>query len=386
MRGHITQRTAGSWSIVIDVGMEWDPATGRLKRKQRWETIHGTKRQADQRLAELLHQVNHGDILEPSAVSLGDWLDNWLKTAIEPRRRLRTYETYRYIIVNHLKPQVGKYRLGELRADHLEAYYQHQANALSARTLELHHTVLVSALKVAVRQKLIKENAASLVMNRPSAPTRHDALAQQCWDADQARRFLQAAEREGPRQAAFYAVALEAGPRKGELCGLKWEDLNREDGTLTLARQLVKRWPDPVFGPVKTGRPRTVHLSARALALLARLKSRQAKLKLEAGTAYQDYGLMFCYEQPPFGMPLSHNNIGQREFRRLIAAAGVPAIRFHDLRHTAATLMLQNKVPVKVVSERLGHKDTGITQDIYAHVLPAMQQEAADTMGEVLHG
>lgn len=386
MRGHLTQRTEGSWTIVLDEGRVLDPKTGLLKRKQRWVTVRGTKRDAEKKLAELLHRVNHGDILEPSALPLGEWLTRWLETAIRPRRRLRTYEAYRTVIANHLKPKLGGYRLGELRPDHVEAYYQQQVGVLSVKTLEVHHTILVSALKVAVRQRLIRENPASLVMNRPNAPDRHDAETGHAWHEAEARRFLRAAEGAGPRQAAFYALALETGMRKGEMCGVKWEDVEWTAGTLSITRQVVKRWPEPIFGPPKTGRPRTVHLSGKTLALLKRLKAHQATIKLEAGTAYRDFGLIFAYERPPFGVPLSHNNIGQREFARLIAAAKVPSIRFHDLRHTAATLMLKSGVAVKVVSERLGHKDTGITQDIYAHVLPVMEQEAAAKMEAVLHG
>jgi integrase len=386
MRGHIRQRSEGSWTIVIDCGHVIDPLTGGLRRKQKWVTVRGSKKDAEKKLADLLHAVHHGGILEPSALRLGEWLDRWLETAIQGRRRLRTVETYRSIIATHLKPQLGTIRLGELRPDHIEAYYRRQAAILSPATLELHHVVLVSALKGAVRHRLIRDNPAQLAMNKPHAPDRHDADGPRAWTEDEVRRVLAAAEAMGPRQAAFYALALEAGPRKGELCGLKWDDVNWKDGILTIQRQLVKRWPEPVFGPTKSGRPRTVTLSARTLALLRRLKAHQAAIKLEAATAYQDYGLIFCSEQPPFGVPLSANNLGQREFRRLIAAAQVPAIPFHNLRHTAATLLLKAGVPVKVVAERLGHKDTGITQDIYAHVLPAMQQDAAAKMEAVLYG
>ncbi|MDC8447034.1 MAG: site-specific integrase [Nitrospira sp.] len=154
-----------------------------------------------------------------------------------------------------------------------------------------------------------------------------------------------------------------------------------EAGKITVMRQLVKRWPMPIWGPLKNRRPRTIDLSQEALGLLRRQKAAQAEIKLLAGNTYQDHGLIFAYDQPPFGMPLSANNLGQREFSKLVKAANVRTITIHGLRHTAATLMLKEGIPIKVVSERLGHKKVTITLEIYAHALPSMQREAATKLG-----
>lgn len=155
---------------------------------------------------------------------------------------------------------------------------------------------------------------------------------------------------------------------------------------MAIVRQLVKPGPSPIFGPPKNGKPRIVHLAPQTVALLKRHKAHQAELKLAMGTSYHDHGLVFAKEGPEFGDPLQINNLGQREYARLITAAGVRKIKFHGLRHTCATLMLAAGTPVKVVSERLGHQTVEMTLNNYAHALPSMQQESAVKHGLVLYG
>lgn len=379
MRGHLVKRYKGSWSIVLDLGRRRDPETGLLKRVQKWFSCAGTKKEAEERLNDLLHRYHRSEILEPSKILLSDWLDRWLDTAVKPGKALRTYETYRSIIDKHLKPSLGHHAIGALQPDQLEAYYH--KSTLDPKTLENHHNVLSGALGIAVRHKLIRENVARLVMNKPRAKDDHEEIRAQCWEIEEARAFLEKAKAAGPQPAAFYRLALESGARKGELCAFKWADLDVEAGKIRVMRQMIKRWPVPIFGPPKNRKPRTIDLSQETLGLLKKQKAAQAEVKLLAGNTYQDHGLIFAYDQPPFGMPLSANNIGQREFLRLVTTAQVRPITFHGLRHTAATLMLKEGIPIKVVSERLGHKKVTITLEIYAHALPSMQREAATKLG-----
>ncbi len=378
MRGHLVKRYKGSWSIVLDLGRQLD-SQGRLKRVQKWFSCTGTKKEAEEHLNDLLHRYHRSEVLEPSKILLGDWLDRWLDTAVKPGKALRTYETYRSIIDKHLKPSLGHHAIGALRPDQLEAYYQR--STLDPKTLENHHNVLSGALGVAMRHKLIRENVARLVMNKPRAKDDHEEIQAQCWEIEEARAFLEMAKAAGPQPAAFYRLALESGARKGELCAFKWADLDVEAGKIRVMRQMIKRWPVPIFGPPKNRKPRTIDLSQETLGLLKKQKAAQAEVKLLAGNTYQDHGLIFAYDHPPFGMPLSANNIGQREFSKLVTSAQVRPITFHGLRHTAATLMLKEGIPIKVVSERLGHKKVTITLEIYAHALPSMQREAATKLG-----
>jgi integrase len=201
------------------------------------------------------------------------------------------------------------------------------------------------------------------------------------------------AKAAGPQPAAFYTLALDSGARKGELCGLAWSDVDLEAGKARIVHQLLTPGPEPTFGPPKTGRPRTISLAAETVGLLRAHKRHQAEVKMANRTTYTDHGLVFAKEwadvrkhTDTLGQPLQANNLGQRGYAKLIEAAGVRRIKFHGLRHTCATLMLQAREPVHVISERLGHKKVEITLNIYAHVLPDMQQGAGDRLGALLHG
>ncbi len=384
MRGHLFQRYPGSWTIVLDVGRVVDPGTGRTKRVQKWKTIRGTKKEAQAELATMLHNLNRGQVISPSKMTLAEWFVEWMKSVITPHKRLRTAETYQSVITCHLLPALGQYRLSDLRASHIQAYYQ--GSALAPATLQQHQAILHSALQSAVLQDLLPRNVASVVIGKPRQRDAHETLAQNCWEAAEAECFLETAKAGTTQQAALYSLAIDAGARKAELCGLKWSDLEVERKTLSIVRQLVKVGKvgaAPLFGPTKNGKSRLIDVDERTVELLRRHKADQAARRLLLGTSYQDHGLIFARD---FGQPLPMNNLGERDFFKLIEVAQVKRITFHGLRHTCATLLLQAGVPIKVVSERLGHKRIEITLNVYAHALPSMQQDAAVKLGRLLHG
>jgi integrase len=172
---------------------------------------------------------------------------------------------------------------------------------------------------------------------------------------------------------------------------LKWSDVDLEGGTVAIVRQLIKPGPEPIFGPPKNGAARTIPIAPETVTLLRKHKAHQAALKLANCMRYHDYGLVFAKEWEHLrrhgdilGHPLQMNNLGQHEYRRIIKTAGVRAIKFHGLRHTCATLLLQAGVPPKVVQERLGHKRIDITLGIYAHALRSLQQDAAAKLAALL--
>ncbi len=392
MRGSLKQRYEGSWSLILDLGYEVDPVTGKQKRRQKWITVRGTKRDAERKLAELVHRADSGTFVEPNKVTVGDWLDAWLEKAIKPpRRTLRAYETYKSVINKHLKPKLGAIRLQELRAIDVERY--HAELGLAPATGEKHHAILNSALKAAVRADLIQRNVATLAENKPHAPEGHEDVLANVWEAHEAKQFLTAARAAGPQPAAFYSLALDSGARKAELCGLRWADLEFPKGRVMVQRQLVKPGSTPIYGPVKNKTPRAIELASETVELLRRHRQHQAELKLRNRQHYHDHGLVFAKEwedlkrgHDTLGEPLQVNNLGQREYRRLLKASGVRVIKFHGLRHTCATLLLQAGTPPHVVQRRLGHKRIEMTLGIYAHALPSMQQDAAAKLGAILHG
>lgn len=394
MRGSIKRRYEGSWSLILDLGYQTDAATGLRKRKQKWVTFRGTKKQAEAHLNDLIRSANRGEFVEKSKLTVGEWLAEWLEKAIKPpARRINTYKTYKRIINDKLIPSLGPMRLQELKPSDVKAYYTSQEGTLSSTTLAQYHTIIHAALKAALLDGLVTRNVASLVVGKPRIRRDHSDLQRNCWEPAEAQAFLRAAKTAGARPAAFYALALDSGARKGELCGLQWGDLDFDKGTVTFVRQLIEGGEEPVYGPIKNDVPRTVDLSPETLGLLRDLKRHQAELKMANRTIYADHGLVFAKEwgerwsrKDMLGQPLQANNMGEREFAKIIKAANVRRISIHGLRHTSATLLLKAGVAPHVVQQRLGHKRIEMTLGIYAHALPSMQQDAARRLGILLHG
>ena len=253
-------------------------------------------------------------------------------------------------------------------------------------------------MRKAKKQGLVARNVADDLDDTPQSDRRERTDAQiHCWSAAGSAQVPRGGEAAGPRQAAFYALALDSGARKGELCGVAWTAFDLDAGTMAITRQLLKAGPDPVFGPPKNRRSRTIRLAPDTVTLLLALRKHQRELMMANRARYVDIGLAFTKEPADLqqlrnhkvarlGDPLQANNIGQREYAQLVKAADVRPIKFHGLRHTCATLLLQAREPVHVVSERLGHKKVSVTLEVYAHALPDMQAQAASTMNAILHG
>lgn len=393
MRGSIRKRYNGSWTLIVDLGRARDPKTGRERRKQLWRTCHGTRKEAESALTELVRTVNRGEFVGSTRITVREWLLEWVDKAIRPpARRPNTYLRYRHVIMRHLVPALGDLRLQQLKAADVKRYYTDQT-VLSGATLALHHAILHGALKAAAQEGLVLRNVAALVIGKPRATRNYDRLRANCWDAEEARAAIAAAKTIGTQTAAFVTLALDSGARKGELCGLRWMDVDLDVGTVTFVQQLVKPGRKPEFGPTKTDTPRTVVLASETVEMLKTHRRAQAELKMKHRRHYADLGLVFAKEwgdlhgrEDTLGLPLQSNNLGQREFARVIKAAGVRPITVHGLRHTTATLLLKTGVPPHVVQQRLGHKHVEMTLSVYAHVLPSMQQDAARRIGALLHG
>lgn len=379
--------------MIFDGEPVIDPATGKMKRKQKWVTFKGNEKQADAKLRELCGDVDKGQYIEPSTLTVLAYLQDWVERVIKNKRAPNTYLNYAGIIKNYIAPSpIASLPLQRLQDSHLEDYYANLPLAESSKLM--HHVVLRSALQAAAKKHKVARNVADLVDGKPVAKRRNyeDVLAQ-CWTSVEAAAFLAVVEREDPQTAAFFWLALETGMRRAELCGLKWghDGLDLERGHARVLRQLAKGGSKPAVRDTKNHKPRTIRLSAKCIQLLRAHKLHQAEFKMAHRLDYHDHGFAFAKEHDKnprwkvLGDPLKFSTLGPL-LDKLSKKAGVKRIKFHGLRHTCATLALDAGVPVKVVSERLGHANTAITQDIYMHVLPSMQDDAAAVISALLQG
>ena len=372
MKGHLKQRSKGSWTIWVDLGR--DPETG--KRKQQTLTVRGSKKDAERELRAILTRVEGGAHVKPTKVTVGEFLMQWLENYVLTNTSPRTAEGYRVIIQRHLMPSLGIIPLPQLQPSHIQGYYARALSEgradnngkLSARTVRNIHKVLSEALSHAVKWQILVRNVALAV-----DPPRSSQSEMKTFTEEQARLFLEAVA-ESPYHELF-AIALYTGMRRSELLGLPWKDVDiylaQLSVTQTLHRLSSKGF---IFGKPKTAKSRrTIALPPTVCILLRQLKERQIAERLLLGLRLQDDDLVFS---KPDGKPLDPSTI-THTFRKIVKRAGLPTLRFHDLRHTHASLMLKQSVHPKIVSERLGHSSIGITLDTYSHVMPGLQEAAA---------
>ena len=284
MQGSLSKRSKSSWTIRLTFGRKVDPKTGKSKVEQKTITVRGTKKEAEAKLAELLNQYNQGDYIEQSNLTTGEWLGKWIDVYVKNSRkkRLRTIETYEGVVRKHLIPAFDKIPLQKLSAGHIQHYYN--TSTLSSSTLQQHHNILHQALKVAaINERLININPAEFVVEKPVAKK---DLEMQVWDEIEVRKFLLAAREAGIHEEALYTLAIETGMRKGELCGLKWEDVDLVARRLAVKRTLIRASTEPILGPPKVGRSRAVAISPQTASLLKRHRAKQNELKLSLGDGY----------------------------------------------------------------------------------------------------
>jgi integrase len=371
MKGSIQKRTGKrgvSWTAI------YEEPTADGHRHQRRKSFR-TRREAETFLAKTISDLERGAYVAPSTETVGEYLNRWLEettAAVKPR----TVHTYAGVIVRHLLPELGSIPLAKLSARDVQAAYGHLlGRGLSPSTVRLAHSVLHRALDRAVALHLVVRNATDA-----AKPPRSIRPAIRTWTPEEARAFLAAAE--GDELAAFWLPALHAQLRQGELIALRWQDVDLGRGVLVVRRTLTR----DAKGKQMTGEPksqygrRSVSLGADVVAALRAHRASQAERRLRLGAVWHDEDAVFDRGD---GRALAARTLHTR-FKCLLADAGVPKIRFHDLRHTGATLMIANGIPTKVVSERLGHANISITLGLYAHVQEGMQRDAAARLDEML--
>ncbi|MBA7589176.1 Tyrosine recombinase XerC [subsurface metagenome] len=375
MRGSIRQRSKGSWEICIDVGR--DPVTGR--RQRHFETIPGSKSQAQRRLHELLHILEQGAYAKPKRITLAEWLIDWLNGYVKTNCSIRTLDGYRAIVRRHLIPNLGMIPLSQVQPQHIQQSYGRllegaDGNGLSPRTVLHIHRVLFGALNYAVRQGLLIRNPAQL-----ADPPRAKNQKMKTLMPQEVSRLLNVAE-DTPYYPIAYA-AVKTGLRQAELLGLVWRDVDLDLASLSVTQVLYKRKGVCQFKEPKTEHSRRrLNLSPSLALFLRAYKTRRQAERLLLGKPLSEDDLVFGNVG---GTPMDPGTL-THSFARIARKAGLPGTRFHDLRHTFASLMLLVGVHVKVVSEMLGHSSVAFTLDVYSHVVPGLQEAAGKRLDEVL--
>lgn len=372
MRGNIRKRGKDSWEVRVDMGR--DPLTG--KRRQVSRTIKGTKRDAQALAASLISQYEAGIDVSRDKQTVGDFLRMWLREYAKPNTAPTTFRRYEQLVGLHITPIIGDKPLNKLRPLHVQAVYSNMAEkGLSARTALQCHRVLREALHHAVKWQLLSRNPADAVES--PRPLRYEMTA---LGPDDLKRLLDAADQT--RYGLLVSVALFTGLRKGELLGLRWQDVDFDNCALHV--QQTCQWLSGegfIFRQPKSHRSaRSVALSTDTVEILKHRRVRNLEERLAAGTAYEDKGLVFT---DALGRPINPNTL-RDAWLGIVKASGIGRLRFHDLRHAHASLLMAQGVHPKIVSERLGHATVGITLDTYSHVLPGLQREAAEGLDALL--
>jgi len=377
MRGHITKRGKNSWTIVLSLGR--DLATGKYG--QQWVSVQGTRKDAERKLAELLHQVDTGGFVRPARLTVGELLKRWLKDYVWSNLAPKTAEGYEHIVRRHLVPALGSLSLTGLKPEHLQRYYSEKlssghckcAGGLAGQTVRHHHTVLHKALQTAVEWGLLSRNVADAVR-----PPRVQRREMHIWDEDDITRFLEAAKGT-PYHALFY-LALFTGMRRSELLALRWQDVDFILSRVCVSRSLHRlRGGSIVFRSPKTAKGRrTVALPPSAILLLKEHWEKQKLERAMVGEPLTDDDLVFSHLDCK---PLLPDSV-THAWVKLVRRVGLRGIRLHDARHSHASLMLKHGVHPKVVQERLGHSSIQITLDTYSHVAPGLQEAAAKRFDE----
>jgi integrase len=334
-----------------------------------------TREEVRLKLAKAMADRDGGLIFDAGNLTVGEYMDRWLSDSVRGTVRVSTYERHDGIIRTHIKPTLGRIKLKSLAPTHVRGLHREKLDSgLAPSTVRKIHSTLHKALSQAVSDGLIPRNAAAVKAPRPDPEEMHPL------SADEARALLKVAH--GERFEALYMLAITTGLRRGELLGLRWRDVDLEYGVLRVGRALVREGGRYRLGETKTKRGhRSIRLASQAMSALVAHRKRQLEERMRLAGLYEDHDLIFATQK---GTPLNPENLVKRSFKPLLEWAGLPEIRFHDLRHTCATLLLGRGVHPKLVQELLGHATIAMTLDTYSHFLPSMGDQTARAMEDTL--
>jgi integrase len=367
MKGTIHQRAPGVFLIAIDHGRD-----ARGKRIRKWTTFKGTKRQAQNECARLITELKTGNYLEPSKTTVARYLEHWL-TDMKARVSRKTHERYGEICRNNIAPLLGQTRLSELKPVHISQAWAKALESgrvdggpLSPRTVHHMHTVFKSALEQAVDWEMLLRNPASKV-----DPPKVAKKLITTYDMPQLGRLIALLQEERIYIPSF--LSAMTGIRRGEVAAVRWKWVDLDAAQLTVVESIEQTNNAVAVKAPKNNRARVIALGPTIVAVLRAHKAAQAEELLQLGTRQSGDTLVCAHSDGS----LMHPRWISKKWAKAIKESGLPRRGFHHLRHAHATQMLANGVHIKVASERLGHSTTGITMDLYQHVMPGMQEDAA---------
>jgi len=410
MQGHIRKRGKGSWEYIIDIGPhpaqrcsacrrrfwverrpkgECPRCGGRLteteERRRQTKAGFATRKQAQVAMNKTLVAVEEHSFVASTHLTLREYLTKEWLPAIESTIRPSTFRSYKQHVECHICPHIGSVQMQKLSGSQINALYAKLAvsgkrdgkTGLSALSIRHTHATLHRALKDAVRWERTSRNPADAAdPPRVSSSGSHEMKT---WDAKRLAAFLGATRSD--RLGGLWHLLAMTGMRRGEALGLRWEDVDLEAGRISVRRALIPNGKVVVVSEPKTARGRrSIALDPETVLVLREQAARQLDDQVKKGDAWSDTGLVFTKEDGEAW----HPEVASRFFRQAVRRSALPTIRLHDLRHTHATLALRAGIHTKVVSERLGHATISITLDTYSHVIPAMQEEAAALIADLV--
>lgn len=372
MKGYFRKR-GENWSFTIDIGR--DPLTG--KRKQKTASGFKTKKEAERACNELIHQFNTGSLVDDKNFTLSEYLQEWLENTAKQRVRETTFTNYKRAVNSRIIPVLGSHKLKDLKPLHGQRFVKSLIDeGLSPAYIEYIFIVLKGSLEDAVRWELLFKNPFQHVeIPRPRK------VVNSTWSIEETKRFLNRTKFENVIYYHLFLLALNTGMRRGEILGLKWKNFDLNEGKISVTETLIYDENGFRFTEPKThGSKRLISIDQNLCKEFKSYKAKQNEFKLLFGQSYEDNDLVFAKET---GQPILPRTM-TTTFNQFIKKADVPQIRFHDLRHTHATILLKLGINPKIVSERLGHSSIKTTLDTYSHVTIDMQESAVLKLSEAL--
>ena len=380
MAGSIEQRGENKWRLVVSEMRDG-------KRVKHYRTITASSpKEAKKQLALFVAEVEKGQYVDPSKQTFAEFVQRWLKDYAESHLAAKTLHRYKEILEKRVLPALGHLKLEKIRPNHLLEFYASlqvegirqdgRPGKLSGKTILQHHRVISSILNDAVQWQLIPSNPAS----RVKPPKVHNKQ-QVCYDEDQVKALLAAVNKEEMKYRVMIHLAVFTGMRRGEILGLEWQDVDFDRGTLEV-RQASQYLPGQgtfTKAPKNESSVRFLTIPPFLVNMLRQYKKEQAEHRLRVGDLWQGSDRLFTTWD---GKPMHPDTIS-KWFPKFLKRHNLPSIPFHGLRHTAATMLINQGLPAKSISARLGHSNISTTFDIYGHYLKSADKEAANRLEQV---